>query len=455
MVNRNNHEKLKKYLVPGTHIHLVGIGGVSMRPLGLVLQIMGIKVTGSDMNSSGSTDDVIAKGIPVAIGHRAENIEGAACIIRTAAVHNDNPEIAAARAKGVPVFERAEAWGVIMQDYKNAICVSGTHGKTTTTSMITHILLEADWDPTVMIGGNLPAIGGNGHRVGHGDTMVLESCEYCDSFLNFSPSMSIILNIEADHLDYFKDLAHIQRSFREFAELSSDSILINGDDENTVEAVKGLEYHTFGLAEGNQIRAVNLSADWRSFDVECDGKFYCHVDISVLGKHNTLNALASAAAAYLLGIDGEAVSRGIHAYRGAGRRLEFKGHLNGADVYDDYAHHPKEVQVTLAAAREMGYKRLVAVFQPHTYSRTQALFDDFVRELKKADFVIVSEIYAAREKNTLGITGRTMAEAIPGAVFCETLPEVSSYMRCIAQEGDMMITLGCGDIYRAADALFA
>jgi UDP-N-acetylmuramate--alanine ligase len=321
--------------------------------------------------------------------------------------------------------------------------------------MITHILLEADWDPTVMIGGNLPAIGGNGHRVGHGDTMVLESCEYCDSFLNFSPSMSIILNIEADHLDYFKDLAHIQRSFREFAELSSDSILINGDDENTVEAVKGLEYHTFGLAEGNQIRAVNLSADWRSFDVECDGKFYCHVDISVLGKHNTLNALASAAAAYLLGIDGEAVSRGIHAYRGAGRRLEFKGHLNGADVYDDYAHHPKEVQVTLAAAREMGYKRLVAVFQPHTYSRTQALFDDFVRELKKADFVIVSEIYAAREKNTLGITGRTMAEAIPGAVFCETLPEVSSYMRCIAQEGDMMITLGCGDIYRAADALFA
>ena len=284
MVNRNNHEKLKKYLVPGTHIHLIGIGGVSMRPLGLVLQIMGIKVTGSDMNSSGSTDDVIAKGIPVAIGHRAENIEGAACIIRTAAVHNDNPEIAAARAKGVPVFERAEAWGVIMQDYKNAICVSGTHGKTTTTSMITHILLEADWDPTVMIGGNLPAIGGNGHRVGHGDTMVLESCEYCDSFLNFSPSMSIILNIEADHLDYFKDLAHIQRSFREFAELSSDSILINGDDENTVEAVKGLEYHTFGLAEGNQIRAVNLSADWRSFEVECDSMCLRTISASPIRK---------------------------------------------------------------------------------------------------------------------------------------------------------------------------
>ena len=211
MLNRN--EELKQYLVPGKHVHLVGIGGVSMRPLGLVLQGMGMIVTGSDMNASVSTDELIAKGIRVSIGHKAENIQGADCIIRTAAAHNDNPEIAAARSCGIPLFERAQAWGVIMQAYKNAICIAGTHGKTTATSMMTHILMEAAWDPTVMIGGYLPLLQA-GHRVGEGDTIVLESCEYCDSFLNFAPTLAVILNIEADHLDYFKDLQDVEKSFR-------------------------------------------------------------------------------------------------------------------------------------------------------------------------------------------------------------------------------------------------
>lgn len=208
----NNLKRLDSYLVPGKHIHLIGIGGVSMRPLGLVLRGMGITVTGSDMNASVSTDELIAKGIEVHIGHRAENIQGADCIIRTAAAHNDNPEVAAARAQGIPVFERAQAWGVIMREYKNAICVSGTHGKTTTTGMLTHIFMQAQRDPTVMMGGYLPLLHA-GHRVGSGDTIIMESCEYCDSFLNFYPTVAIVNNIEADHLDYFKDLDAVKRSF--------------------------------------------------------------------------------------------------------------------------------------------------------------------------------------------------------------------------------------------------
>ena len=230
-------QKLKKYLRPGKRVHLVGIGGVSMRPLGLVLKGMGLEVTGSDMNSSVSTDELIAQGIRVHIGHRAENVGGADCVIRTAAVHNDNPEIAAARAAGIPVFERAQAWGVIMQAYKNAVCISGTHGKTTTTSMVTHILMEAQSDPIVMIGGYLPLIHA-GHRVGNGDTIVLESCEYCDSFLNFFPTLAVVLNIEEDHLDYFKDLKAIENSFHSFAEMATSGILANGDDQNTLDAME-------------------------------------------------------------------------------------------------------------------------------------------------------------------------------------------------------------------------
>ncbi|HBJ16558.1 MAG TPA: UDP-N-acetylmuramate--L-alanine ligase, partial [Clostridiales bacterium] len=392
-----NGKKITEYLTPGRHVHLVGIGGVSMRPLGLVLKGMGMEVTGSDMNASVSTEELIEQGIPVAIGHRAENIEGADCIIRTAAAHNDNPEIAAARAAGVPVFERAQAWGEIMKSYRNAICISGTHGKTTTTSMVTHILMEADMDPTVMIGGYLPLLHA-GHRVGRGDTIVLESCEYCDSFLNFFPTLAVVLNVEADHLDYFKDLADIQKSFHKFASLATFAVVANGDDPHTVQAMEGIDYVSFGLGEGNRIHAANMHPDWRHFDVICDGKYYCHLDMGVLGRHNAMNALAASAAAWMMGIPGETVSKGIRSFHGAGRRMEFKGKFHGADVYDDYAHHPDELRATLEAVRSMGYKRVVLAFQPHTYSRTKALFDDFVRELKKPDVVVLAEIYAARER---------------------------------------------------------
>ena len=447
------NKKIGQYLVPGSHVHLVGIGGVSMRPLGLVLKGMGMKVTGSDMSASDGTRELEAKGIPVTIGHNAENIQGADCIIRTAAAHNDNPEIAAARASGIPVFERAQAWGEIMRSYKNAVCVSGTHGKTTTTSMLTHILMEADLDPTVMIGGYLPLLHAS-HRVGHGDTILLESCEYCDSFLNFFPTLALVLNVEEDHLDYFKDLADIQKSFHKFAEMATFGVVANGDDPHTVQALEGIDYVTFGLGEGNRIHAANMCPDWRHFDVLCDGEFYCHLDMGVLGRHNAMNALAASAAAWMMGIPGEAVSRGLVSFHGAGRRMEFKGKFHGADVYDDYAHHPDEVSATISAVRDaMPGRRLVLAFQPHTYSRTSALFDDFVRELSRADVLVLAEIYAARERNTIGISSADVAEKIPGAVFCETLPEVTEYLRQNVREGDVVLTMGAGDIFRAGEAL--
>ena len=450
MITRN--EKLAEFLKPGKRVHMVGIGGVSMRPLALVLKDRGINVTGSDMNSSGSTEELLRSGISVAIGHREENIQGADCIVRTAAARNDNPEIAAARASGIPIFERAEAWGMIMREYRNAICVSGTHGKTTTTSMVTHVMMEAKKDPTVMIGGALPLLGA-GHRVGGGDTIVLESCEYCDSFLNFYPTLAIILNVEADHLDYFKDLADVQKSFRAFAGLASQGILVNGDDANTMECVSGMDCVTFGLGEQNRIRAINISEDWSEFDVLCDGEVYAHLKLSVFGKHNTLNALAAAGAGWMMGVSGEDAANGLATFTGAGRRMERKGEYNGAPVYDDYAHHPGELSCLIDAVRTQGYKRVVMAFQPHTYTRTHALFEDFVRELKRVDVCVVAEIYAARERNDIGISSRDLVERIPGATYCEYLPQVTEFLKANVQPGDIVLTVGAGDIYRAGEAL--
>lgn len=443
---------LEKYIQPGKRVHLVGIGGVSMRPLGLVLQGMGLTVTGSDMNASVSTDELIAQGIRVEIGHRSENVADADCVIRTAAVHNDNPEIAGARALGIPVFERAQAWGVIMRKYENALCISGTHGKTTTTAMVAHILMAAELDPTVMIGGYLPLLHA-GHRVGEGDTILLESCEYCDSFLNFFPTLAVVLNVEADHLDYFKDLQDVQKSFRKFAASATKGILANGDDPNTIDALAGLPFVSFGFGDTNRVRAVNISEDWRSFDVVCDANFYCHIDLGVYGRHNALNALAAAGTAWIMNIPGKAVSEGLSTFRGAGRRMEFKGEFNGIPVYDDYAHHPGELAATFDAVRAMGHNRIVFAFQPHTYTRTKALFDDFAEQLKKPDVLVLAEIYAARERNIYGISSADFLAEIPNAYYCATLPEVTEKLRQLAKPGDVILTVGAGDIYRAGEAL--
>lgn len=447
-------KKIRSYFQPGKRVHLVGIGGVSMRPLAIVLRDRGMEISGSDMNASVSTDELKAHGITVYIGHRAENIKGADCVVRTAAAHNDNPEIAAARAAGIPVFERAEAWGVLMQEYRNAICIAGTHGKTTTTGMVTHILMEAGKDPTVMIGGYLPLLHA-GHRVGSGDTIIAESCEYCNSFHNFSPTVAVINNIEEDHLDFFRDLADIKASFRHFAELvpADGTIIANGDDANTMDALKGLPCITFGLSERNDVHPTEVSEDWRHCKVICGGEFYCELDLSVYGEYNMINALSACTVAWHMGISGEAAARALNSFTGAGRRLEFKGHCNGADVYDDYAHHPHEVHALLGAVRTMGYRRVIVAFQPHTYSRTKALFSQFVEVLKEPDVLVLSEIYAARERNTINIHSSDLAAQIPGAICFDTLPEVSAYLRSIAQPGDIILTVGAGDIFKAGESI--
>ena len=446
--------QIRDYLKPGCHAHLVGIGGVSMRPLGLVLRSMGMQISGSDMNASVSTDELISKGIDVAIGHRAENIAGADCVIRTAAANNDNPEIAAARAAGIPIFERAQAWGYIMRAYRHAICVSGTHGKTTTTSMLTHIFMEAGRDPTVMIGGSLPLLGA-GHRVGQGDTIILESCEYCNSFLNFFPTTAVVLDIDADHLDFFKDLADIEQSFRKFVSLVPEDGLIvaNGDDKNTRDALEGISYISFGIESTNDVYGEHFSSDYRSFDVICGGKHYCHLELGVLGRHNAMNALAACAVAWRFDIPAEATEKALAEFRGAGRRLEFKGSYHGADVYDDYSHHPAELHALLSAVRLMGYKRVICAFQPHTYSRTKALFSDFVRELSAVDLAVLTDIYAARESNTVGVSSKDLADRIPGSVYCPGLPQLTDFLASIAQPGDIILTVGAGDVYKAGEKL--
>ena len=452
----NNPTPISDYLVPGRRAHLVGIGGVSMCPLAEVLLGKGLQVQGSDMNESETVKRLRSLGIPVAVGHNADNLGDCDLVIRTAAVHDGNPEIAGAIARGIPVYERAQAWGAIMRHYPNALCVAGTHGKTTTTSMCTHIFMAAEADPTVMIGGTLPMLH-SGYRVGRGDTIILESCEYCNSFLSFFPTVAVILNVETDHLDFFKDLEDIKRSFRRFAELvpSTGSVIVNADNEGARSVAQGLDAFTFGLEPGAACTAVSLREEKGRpvFDIHVHGQFYAHAELKVYGRHNVSNALAAASAAYVLGLPGEAVEQGLGSFTGAGRRFEYKGSFNGAEIYDDYAHHPDELHALLTTARGLGYRRLIVAFQPHTYSRTSKLFDRFVEELKLPDAAILAEIFAARETNTQGISSADLCRNIPGAVYCSTLDKVTEQLRKTAQPGDLILTVGAGDIYRAGERL--
>lgn len=449
------------YLSPGRKGHLVGIGGVSMSSLAEVLKGMGIAVTGSDMNESHNVEILRGKGFEVFIGHRAENLgEDVEFLVRTAAVHDENPEIVEAHRRGIPVFERTQAWGAISKDYQNALCISGTHGKTTTTSMCTHINMAADRDPTVMIGGTLPLLH-SGHRVGHGNTIIMEACEYYNSFLSFHPTIAVILNIEADHLDFFRDLDDIKRSFRAFAERTAEdgTVVVNRDDANAMDAVRGVERHimTFGLTPEADVYAENIRylGENSQFDIYYHGRKYTDVTLHVPGVHNVKNALAAAAASICLGIRPLAVKYGLAGFNGAGRRFEFKGKFNGADVYDDYAHHPGELHALLDMVQTLNYKRTVIVFQPHTYSRTAALFEDFVRELRRPDVLLLAEIFAARETNTIGISSSMLADRIPGANFYPSFEGLENALRSLAQPGDLIVTVGAGDVYRVGEKLVA
>lgn len=450
---------ISTYLVPGKRAHLAGIGGVSMCPLAEVLHSMGLTVQGSDMSENANVQHLRSLGIDVAVGHAADNLGESDFVIRTAAIHDDNPEISGAVARGIPVFERAQAWGAIMKGYKNALCIAGTHGKTTTTSMATHIFIAAQKDPTVMIGGTLELLH-SGYRVGSGDTIIAESCEYCNSFLSFFPTVAAILNVEADHLDFFKDLADIEHSFRRFAELVpiGGHVIANKDDAGVRETLDGTSQPIFWFSMSDpsaHCRADNLV--WKnglpSFDIVIRGSHYAHVSLQVGGEHNVMNALAAASAAYLLGIDGNAVGLGLATFRGAGRRFERKGTFRGAEVYDDYAHHPGELHALLTMAKTLGYKRIICAFQPHTYTRTKALFGEFVEELKLPDVVVLAEIYAARETNDIGISSQDLCAKIPGAIYCSTLDKVTSALAEIAKPGDLILTVGAGDIYKAGEKL--
>ena len=449
-----------EYLKQGRKGHLIGIGGVSMAPLAEVLSGAGLEITGSDMNHSDKTAHLESMGIKVYYGHDQSNIEpDVQFVVRTAAVHDENPEIVRAHELGIPVFERAQAWGAIMKDYRNALCIAGTHGKTTTTSMCTHILMAAEKDPTVMIGGTLPILQA-GHRVGKGDTIVLESCEYYDSFLNFFPTIAVILNVEEDHLDYFPGgLPMIQKSFRQFAASVPERgcVVANAEDPNTMETLKDLDRRvvTFGLTEDADVTAKNIrfSGARSTFDVYANGQFLTDVTLHVPGIHNVRNALAATAAMLQLNISPTAIKYGLAGFNGAGRRFEYKGKYNGADVYDDYAHHPGELKATIDAVEQLNYKRSIVVFQPHTYTRTAALFDDFVEQLKRPDVVYLAEIYAAREKNTVGISAKDMAAQINGAKFFPTFEEIVADLRKYAQPGDIILTIGAGDVYKIGEQL--
>ena len=447
----------QEYLVPGMRGHLIGVGGVSMAPLAEVLSGMGLIIDGSDMSESEKTAHLRELGITVKIGHSAMNVAAdVQFIVRTAAVHDDNPEIVEGRARGIPVFERAEAWGAIMCDYRNALCIAGTHGKTTTTSMCTHILMAAERDPTVMIGGTLPLLHA-GHRVGAGDTIILESCEYPAPCLAFPPTIAVILAIEADHLDYFTGLEDVEDSFRRFAAKvpPHGRIVANMDDRNTMETLAplGRELVTFGLTDKADVYARNIRRVGASseFDIYVHGRFFTDVTLHIPGIHNVKNALAATAACVCLGVRPNAVKYGLAGFNGAGRRFEFKGKYNGADVYDDYAHHPGELKALLDAVEPLGYKRTILVFQPHTYSRTAALFEDFIAQLCRPDVTYLAEIYAARETNTFGISSADLAKRIPGSIFFDSFEEIESSLRATARPGDVILTVGAGDVYKIGE----
>jgi len=451
---------LESYIVPGMHGHLIGIGGVSMSPLAEALQGMGITVTGSDISDGPAIRHLRESGIQVHIGHHADNIRGADFIVRTAAVRAGNPEVDAARANGIPLFERAQGWGYIMRQYKNAICIAGTHGKTTTTSMMTHILMAAGKDPTVMIGGTLPMLGA-GHRVGGGDTIVLESCEYYNSFHSFFPTIAVILNVDADHLDFFENLDNVKASFRTFAGIVPETghIVANADDPNTMDALAPLNRRliTFGLGETARIRAVCVenAGDGSAFTVLLDGAPWASVRLRVPGVHNLKNALAAISAAICLGLPPKAVEEGLWGFTGTMRRFEFKGTYHGADIYDDYAHHPSELGAVLDAVDSLPYKRVIVAFQPHTYTRTKKLFAEFAAQLKRPALVLLADIYAAREQNTVGISSMDLAGHIPGAVYCGSFTEIEERLKALASPGDIILTVGAGDIYKVGEHLLS
>jgi UDP-N-acetylmuramate--alanine ligase len=455
------------------HIHFIGIGGSGMYPLAQILHSQGYYLTGSDNNETETLQAVRNMGIPVFMGQCAENIFGADLIVHTAAIMPDNPELIASKKSGVPVLERSELLGIVTSWYDDAICVSGTHGKTTTTSMITQIMYTANVDLSAFIGGKLPCIHGSG-LAGKSEIMVCEACEFVDTFLKLYPDIAVILNIDADHLDYFKTVDNIIKSFHKFAEKATKAVIVNGDDANSMKAMEGItgkDIITFGFNDTNDYYPTNIkkiTGMQTSYTVMHHGEKVCDITINVAGTHNVLNSLASVVACLYKGIDIKDIQKGLYDFGGAGRRFEKVGEAKGITIVDDYAHHPSEIAVTLKSAVGMGYNKVWAVFQPFTYSRTALLLNEFKEALSIADEVVLTDIMGSREKNTYNIYTRNLAEIIDGSVYFpqdETAEpsnerkeynfhQVCDYVCEHAQEGDLIVTMGCGDVYKCAKMMY-
>ncbi len=447
---------MEDFLTGKKHIHFIGIGGSGMYPLAQILHGQGFYLTGSDNNETETLQLVRNMGIPVFLGQRAENIEGADLIVHTAAIMADNPELIAAKASGVPVIERSVLLGLITSRYSNAVCVCGTHGKTTATSMLTHIFLADGIDLTAVIGGKLKAIHGSG-ICGKSETMVCEACEFVDTFLKLYPDTSVILNIDCDHLDYFKTMDNLRLSFTKFCNLTTERLVYNGDDENTLIAVNNSDFNgkrvTFGMKPENDYYACNIEqiSDFHTqFDLYHKGEKVDRISIHVPGAHNVLNALAACATALENGCKKESLNKGLSDFFGAVRRFERISEVKGITIVDDYAHHPTEVQTLLETAKKMNFKRVWAVHQPFTYSRTATLLNEFAEALSIADKVVLTEIMGSREKNTYNIYSKDLAAKVDSAVCVETCDDAAEYVSRHAESGDLVITFGCGDVYKAA-----
>ncbi len=454
-------EQIEKMLKPCKSIFFCGIGGINMSSLAHVSLVNGWRVGGSDRTKSKLTERLEGEGIEIFYSQVASNVESYDAFVYTVAIGEDNGEYVRAKERNIPIISRADYMGYLMTEYKTRIGVSGMHGKSTVTSMCASLLMSADTDPTVLSGAELDLMGG-AYRVGEKDFFLFEACEYMDSFLDFNPNVAVILNIELDHVDYFEDIEHIKRSYRAFAEISlknGGKVIANADDENVLSAFCGCDdVIYFGIENKSAtVRAENISqTNGRySFDLIYRDNFVQRIELSVSGYHNVYNALATATLSLMCDFSKEALFEGLKNFSGASRRMEYKGRINGARVFDDYGHHPTEVKTTLAGVKKMleGDGRLFCVFQSHTYSRTHALFDEFADALSVADRVIVADIYAAREIDTLGVTPELLAEKIDGGVACHGFDNIAKSLIEELSQNDIAVVMGAGDIWHVFDHL--
>ncbi|MDD2268550.1 MAG: UDP-N-acetylmuramate--L-alanine ligase [Eubacteriales bacterium] len=442
-------------------VYFIGIGGISMSSLAMILKNRGFSVSGYDRRKSAATEKLEHEGIKVFYEFSPDNSKRAELCIYTAAILPDNPEFVSALNNGLKFMTRAELLGIIAKDYKYSVAVAGTHGKSTTSGMLSQIFLtHPEYDPTILVGAELPAIHG-AYRTGKSESFIFEACEYKDSFLSFYPKICVVLNVELDHTDYFKSIDDMTESFAKFiSNCGNDGIaVINADSPYALKAVKDfsgsiITYSTKPASQADfTCDNITYTEGFPSFDLYFKGKKQCRFTLSVPGLHNVSNALAAITCARLCSLPDSAIAEGLSQFRGVCRRFEFKGRCNGALVYDDYAHHPHEVSVTLDAARGMNPKRIIAVLEPHTFTRLHDFLDDFATALKKADIAIIAPVYAAREQNTTGITGHDLSGKIPGAIAFDSFTEIDEYVRSIARKGDLIITLGAGDITELSEML--